>query len=112
MSCSFGVCCLFTLTGTGGTVTRNCSYLQSPGFPATYSEASGVSYTVQRINSGQIKSVSQTCKINLFSDVCSLRLDFETFTTRALANTLETTTDCQDSFTVTVCIKKQDNIFN
>ena len=40
----------------------------------------------------------------LFSDVCSIRLDFETFSLLGPASTLEADNAhlCQDSFTVTV----------
>jgi hypothetical protein len=52
--CSFGVCCVFTLSTTG-TVTQNCTYIQNPGYPSIYSSTSGVTYTVNKCSSGKLK---------------------------------------------------------
>ncbi|XP_059099774.1 uncharacterized protein LOC131893680 [Tigriopus californicus] len=57
----FGVCCIFTVTGCGGTVTRNCTYVRNMGFPAPDT------------NTGR------TCTVNInraVMDVCQIRLDF------------------------------------
>jgi len=61
----FGVCCLFIASAGGSTVTQNCSYIQNPSFPSAYAATTALSYTIAK------------CA----ADVCTLRLDFETFTT-------------------------------
>jgi len=90
----FGVCCIFTISSSGGTVSQNCTYVRNPNFPSTYTSTSAgqVSYTVTKCS----------------DDVCSLRLDFEQFTIQGTGNTLEAiapTTDagtgCDDTFDIT-----------
>ena len=82
----FGVCCLFVITDGSSTITQNCTYIQNPGFPSVYSSTTGLTYTVSKCT----------------PDVCSLRLDFETFTILGPGSTLEDASHtCQDSFTVT-----------
>jgi len=61
----FGVCCLFITSTSGATVSQNCSYIQNPNFPSAYASETAISFTVTKCS----------------SDVCALRLDFETFTT-------------------------------
>ncbi|XP_059097393.1 uncharacterized protein LOC131891762 [Tigriopus californicus] len=91
----FGVCCIFFVSTSGGVVTQNCSYIRNPNFPKSYDENAQVSYTIQK------------CDPN----VCSLRLDFETFTITGTGNTVEIDTNvtpalkggvCKDTFTVSV----------
>ncbi|XP_059097323.1 uncharacterized protein LOC131891710 [Tigriopus californicus] len=91
----FGVCCIFLISNSGGTVTQNCSYIRNPNFPNPYDSTSSVSYTIQKCS----------------SSVCSLRLDFETFSIQGTGNTVETNTlaapptlggVCLDTFTATV----------
>merc|ERR1719325_446242 len=57
---SFGVCCVFEKTCGGGSVAENCTYFTSS------SRTAGASCSLT------------ICKCS--SDVCQLRLDFETFT--------------------------------
>jgi hypothetical protein len=47
---SFGVCCLFTTSTAGATVSENCTYVQNPNFPSPYMETSAVSYTVNKVS--------------------------------------------------------------
>merc|ERR1739848_862846 len=61
----FGVCCLFISSTSGATLSQNCSYIQNPGFPTAYAATTAQSFTIAK------------CA----SEVCTLRLDFETFTT-------------------------------
>ena len=83
----FGVCCVFTISASGSTTSENCSYIQNPSFPAIYSETSSLTYTVNKCS----------------SDVCSIRLDFESFTTAGPSSTSETNGgECTDSLVVTV----------
>ncbi len=49
---SFGVCCVFTLTGSG-TITENCTYVQNPNFPGALADTNGVDYTVERCRGGK-----------------------------------------------------------
>ena len=90
-SLRFGVCCLFTVSSSGSTITQNCTYIQNPGFPSTYTSTTALTYTVSKC----------AC------DVCFVRLDFETHTILGPSTTSEDATSpgghsCQDSFTVTV----------
>jgi len=81
----FGVCCLFIVSSTSDTISENCSYIQNPSFPSVYSETSSLTYTINKCS----------------SEVCAVRLDFETFTTLGPADTVETNGGaCQDSFVV------------
>jgi len=84
----FGVCCLFIYTDTGSAVNQNCSYIQSPNFPSTFtaSTASSLTYTIHKCS----------------NDVCAVRLDFETFSTvrDTVDPALESNT-CADPFTIT-----------
>ncbi len=50
---SFGVCCVFTLTGSG-TITENCTYVQNPNFPGALADTNGVDYTVERCGGGKV----------------------------------------------------------
>merc|ERR1719474_862841 len=56
---SFGVCCVFEKTCGGGSIAENCTY-----------------FTSAQVNAGSSCSLT-ICKCS--SDVCQLRLDFETF---------------------------------
>ena len=81
----FGVCCLFVVTSTSDTISQNSTYIQNPGFPSVYSETSSLTYTINKCS----------------SDVCAVRLDFETFTTRGPTSTEEASGGvCSDSFVV------------
>lgn len=64
----FGTCCIFTISGTtaacGGTVTRNCSYIENPEFPATRTTVGNCAFPVTRCS----------------SDICQIRLDFKSTT--------------------------------
>ena len=80
------------MTESGGTINQNCTYIQNPGFPSTYSATTALTYTVDKCS----------------NEVCAIRLDFETFTTLGPAGTAEPTAanvPCQDSFTVQTASK-------
>ena len=80
---SFGVCCLFIVTATSDTIDQNCTYIQNPSFPSVYSSQTALTYTINKCS----------------SDVCSVRLDFETFAISGPAVTTEATGGtCTDSF--------------
>ena len=60
-------------------------HLLNFSFPSVYSETSSLTYTINKCS----------------SEVCAVRLDFETFTTKGPADTIETNGGaCQDSFVV------------
>ena len=53
----FGVCCVFMINDATTTqVNYNNTYLQNPGFPSTYSETTGITYTVAKVNEGKTNS--------------------------------------------------------
>ena len=47
----FGVCCVFILTTTGD-ITQNCSYIQNPSYPSSYSDTTSLTYTVRKCSDG------------------------------------------------------------
>eukprot|EP00095_Tigriopus_kingsejongensis_P003142 maker-scaffold662_size116868-snap-gene-0.12 protein:Tk03142 transcript:maker-scaffold662_size116868-snap-gene-0.12-mRNA-1 annotation:"hypothetical protein DAPPUDRAFT_311633" len=82
----FGVCCLFTIEGSGSSTSRNCTYIRNPGFPSALADTGSVTYTISKCS----------------CDVCYLRLDFECFTTLGVSQSDEVDNggDCTDQFTV------------
>merc|ERR1739844_440158 len=60
----FGVCCIVSKSTCGDTVSTNTSYIRNPGYPSTYTPSSTgtCAFTISKIS----------------SDICQLRLDFET----------------------------------
>ncbi|XP_059097778.1 uncharacterized protein LOC131892061 [Tigriopus californicus] len=91
----FGVCCVFLVSTSGATVTQNCTYVRNPNFPNSLDTTSQISYNIQKCD----------------RSVCSLRLDFETFSIQGTGNTEEIDTDvmpldpggvCLDTFSVQV----------
>eukprot|EP00095_Tigriopus_kingsejongensis_P010887 maker-scaffold86_size395752-snap-gene-2.34 protein:Tk10887 transcript:maker-scaffold86_size395752-snap-gene-2.34-mRNA-1 annotation:"conserved hypothetical protein" len=84
----FGVCCIFTAVNSGSTITQNCTYIRNPGFPQTYEQQSSITYTIRKTA----------------PDVCSLRLDFESFSILATGNTLETNTILIPPTTGGICL--------
>jgi len=80
----FGVCCLFITSTSGASVSENCSYIQNPNFPNAYGVETAISFTVQKCS----------------ADICTLRLDFETFTTAGPTTTSDAAA-AVDTFQVT-----------
>merc|ERR1712113_1286908 len=60
----FGVCCIVSTSTCGDTVSTNTTYIRNPGYPSTYTPSStgSCAFTISKIS----------------SDICQLRLDFET----------------------------------
>lgn len=88
---SFGVCCLFVIdTSEGGAVSQNGTYLQNPDFPSATSFGGEYAYRVEKCDYG--------------GDICSVRLDFETFTVAGTGVTDETAGCDRDRLTVEVNI--------
>ncbi|XP_059089367.1 uncharacterized protein LOC131885356 [Tigriopus californicus] len=69
----FGVCCIFSLSGScgsGQTVSQNCTYIRNSGFPSADTTA------------------SETCTYNfnrICDNLCQIRLDFDSLTSQASA---------------------------
>eukprot|EP00095_Tigriopus_kingsejongensis_P006303 maker-scaffold1061_size65987-snap-gene-0.8 protein:Tk06303 transcript:maker-scaffold1061_size65987-snap-gene-0.8-mRNA-1 annotation:"conserved hypothetical protein" len=82
----FGTCCVFVVQATGGQVNQNCTYLLDP--------------TVDRANAGDARTIMYTVnRIN--SNICSLRLDLDTFNIQGPAVTTVTSLGpCVDQFTI------------
>jgi len=61
----FGVCCVFSVSATESTVTKNSSYIVNPSYPSNYAPTTTpatVSYTISKAS----------------IDICRIRLDYET----------------------------------
>merc|ERR1719414_2094292 len=76
----FGVCCTFLVSSCGSTVSENCTYIQNPSYPASYSTTGDCSYTVNPLS----------------SDICQLRLDLDNLD---IVNAIPGA--CTDSFQLT-----------
>lgn len=76
----FGVCCTFKKTSCGSTITKNCTYIQNPGYSSAYTTSGSCSYSVTPLS----------------SSICQMRLDFKKF-----ATTIATSGTCTDSFDIT-----------
>jgi len=57
---AFGVCCVFTVSACGGTVTQNNTYIQSPNYPSP-APVGMCMYTLNKCD----------------SNICQMRLEFE-----------------------------------
>jgi len=91
----FGTCCLFTEETCGNTVKQNNTYIRNKNFPTVLT---GTSTTTLAACTFSVSKMS--------SDVCTIRLDFNTFQTVsgtyvAQTSSVDTHAICQDSFTVT-----------
>lgn len=61
----FGVCCLVTVNSCSSTaveVSQNCTYIQNPGFPTAFTNATTCNYNINRIQDG----------------ICQIRYDIQT----------------------------------
>merc|ERR1711962_540412 len=62
----FGVCCVFSLSASGSTISQNVTYITNPSYPSTYvptQKPSTLTYTIAK------------CQ----DDICRIRLDYDTF---------------------------------
>merc|ERR1712018_217856 len=76
----FGVCCIFSTSTCGTAITQNCTYIQNPSYPTTYTTTGSCTHAVTPVS----------------SDICQMRLDFDNF------DITETTAGvCTDSFAMT-----------
>merc|ERR1712018_663246 len=78
----FGVCCTFSVSSCGSSVSKNCTYVQNPSYSSSYTvtTTTSCSFTVKPLN----------------TDICQIKFDFDTFST-----TTGTTGTCTDTFTIT-----------
>jgi len=88
----FGVCCVFVFEASGGTISQNCSYIRNLNYPSALTDTTASSFTIAKCD----------------ASVCFIRLDFESFDTNGLSDSIENTavttstaTGCQDTFTIT-----------
>jgi hypothetical protein len=92
----FGTCCVFAFAECGKEVNQNCTYVRNEGYPSAVTTSGSCQYKVKK------------CADN----ICTLRLDFDTFVILAGTGTStivagappyreDNTFDCQDTFTVT-----------
>lgn len=77
----FGVCCVNTVNVCGSSVTKNCTYIDNPGYPTNYATAQDCSYTVTRVQ----------------DDICQVRLDFFEFVTMQPSATAATAGICANT---------------
>jgi len=61
----FGVCCVFSVSASGSTISQNNSYIVNPDYPANYAPTATPAVLTYTINK---------CS----TDICRVRLDFET----------------------------------
>jgi len=62
----FGVCCVFSVSASGSSVSQNCSYIVNPSYPSNYAPTSTPTTLTYTIN----KSAD---------DICRIRLDYDQF---------------------------------
>merc|ERR1712088_255206 len=82
----FGTCCLFAVT-CDGDVKENCTYIRNENFPT-------------QLDGDSIDECSFEIE-KCTEEVCTLRLDFESFNILAGTGTLDSLSACQDSFEIT-----------
>jgi len=57
---AFGVCCIIKTSTCGGSVSKNCSYIENPSYPSAYTTTGDCSFTISRCS----------------TEICQVRLDF------------------------------------
>lgn len=79
----FGVCCVFKVSSCGSSLSKNCTYIQNPSYSSSYTvtTTTSCSYTLTPLS----------------TEICQIRLDFDTFSTTIAS----TTGTCTDSFKIT-----------
>jgi len=75
----FGVCCVIYTSTCGTSISTNTTYIRNPNYPSSYtpSTTGSCSYTINKVS----------------SDICQLRLDFQTFSGLATSTTVGMCTD-------------------
>jgi len=81
----FGVCCVFSISASGSRVSQNNTYIVNPNFPSNYAPTTTpntVSYTISKSS----------------SDICRIRLDYESFVLTQPLTALATQGQCSTEF--------------
>ena len=47
------MCCVFTTSKCGETVSQNGTYIRNPNFPSAYSDLTDCTYTLEKASSGK-----------------------------------------------------------
>eukprot|EP00091_Calanus_sinicus_P004300 TRINITY_DN14551_c0_g1_i1.p1 TRINITY_DN14551_c0_g1~~TRINITY_DN14551_c0_g1_i1.p1 ORF type:complete len:184 (+),score=30.52 TRINITY_DN14551_c0_g1_i1:164-715(+) len=84
----FGVCCIFTVSATGSSVSENCSYIVNPNYPSNYVATTPPSVLTYTINKAT-------------TDVCRIRLDYDEFTLTVPSATQASQGQCSEYMTMT-----------
>jgi len=77
----FGVCCVFSVSASGSSVSQNCSYIVNPSYPSNYAPTSTpatVTYTINKCS----------------TDICRIRLDYESMVLTAPSTTANIRGQC------------------
>jgi len=82
----FGVCCIFSVSAGGSTVSRNCSYIENPASLTTTFDP--LEYTIKKVD----------------NSICDIRLDFETFQIQGPADESQ---NCPDTLMITTNTAQQ-----
>jgi hypothetical protein len=86
----FGTCCVFAYSDCAKEVSENCTYIRNANYPSATTASGTCAYKIKK------------CQ----DEVCSLRLDFETFNILAGTNSLDAAvaaaplSNCRDTFVV------------
>lgn len=80
----FGTCCVFATSKCGSDIVHNSSYVRNEGFPSSINGAHSCMFTIKKCD----------------AQVCTIRLDFESFNLLAGTGTTDALGDCQDKFTI------------
>ena len=62
----FGVCCVFTVSSAGTTVTQNNTYIQNPGDPTGYTALSSIQYSITKCSTGKHEKTAMLLETNFF----------------------------------------------
>ena len=93
------------VSSCGANVKENCTYFRNPGFPTSINDVQSCQFTIQKIDKSNFTENSLKnwfWKTVYFSDVCTIRLDFEAFSIVGPADTIETMGGkCTDTFQAT-----------
>ena len=89
------------LSSCGSSVSQNCTYIQNPSYPTTYTTTGTCAFSVTPLSSGILTIIyhryfsSSHFFLSFFTEICQLRLDFTNF------DIVETTLGvCTDSLTI------------
>ena len=105
----FGTCCVFATSKCGSDIVHNSSYVRNEGFPSSINGAHSCMFTIKKCDAREYfylffseKSgrIFHKCLHFWLVEVCTIRLDFESFNLLAGTGTTDAAGDCQDKFTI------------